>query len=83
MTGCDPSATLLANLTPDLASDLKGAMSHGDHSDLIVIGTGAAGSSGWQKAAALGKRVTVFERAVLGGECPTFACIPTKTLLHC
>jgi pyruvate/2-oxoglutarate dehydrogenase complex dihydrolipoamide dehydrogenase (E3) component len=51
--------------------------------DLIVIGTGAAGSAGWLQAVKLGKRVTVFERGVLGGECPTFACVPSKALLYC
>ena len=54
-----------------------------EHTDLIVLGTGAAGSSGWPAAIELGKRVTVFEGGTLGGECPTFACIPSKTLLHC
>jgi pyruvate/2-oxoglutarate dehydrogenase complex dihydrolipoamide dehydrogenase (E3) component len=58
-------------------------MSDGEHSDLIVIGSGAAGSSGWQQAVKQGKRVTVFENGVLGGECPTFACVPSKALLHC
>ncbi len=51
--------------------------------DLIVIGTGAAGSAGWEVARRLGRSVAVFERDVLGGECPTFACVPTKALLHC
>jgi mercuric reductase len=50
--------------------------------DLIVIGSGSAASSGWLYASSLGKRVAVFEKDVLGGECPTFACVPTKALLH-
>ena len=58
-------------------------MNDSQHSDLIVIGSGAAGSSAWQQAVKLGKTVTVFENAVLGGECPTFACVPSKALLHC
>lgn len=53
------------------------------HFDLIVIGTGAAGGAGWETARHLGKSVAVFERRVLGGECPTFACVPSKALLQC
>lgn len=53
------------------------------HYDLIVIGSGAAGSAAWIHARRMGKTVAVFEAEVLGGECPTFACVPTKALLHC
>jgi pyruvate/2-oxoglutarate dehydrogenase complex dihydrolipoamide dehydrogenase (E3) component len=53
------------------------------HFDLIVIGSGTAGSSAWYAARQLGRSVAVFEPDVLGGECPTFACVPTKALLHC
>jgi dihydrolipoamide dehydrogenase len=50
--------------------------------DLVVIGSGAAASSAWSHARGLGKDVVVIEKDVLGGECPTFACVPTKSLLH-
>lgn len=51
--------------------------------DLIVIGTGAGGSVGAHHAAeTLGKRVAVFEKGTIGGECPNYACVPTKALLH-
>lgn len=49
--------------------------------DLIVIGSGAGGSVGAHHAASLGKKVAVFEREAVGGECPNFACVPTKALL--
>lgn len=52
------------------------------HFDLIVIGSGAAGSSCWFPARKAGKSVAVFEEDALGGECANFACIPTKALLH-
>lgn len=52
------------------------------HFDLIVIGSGAAGSACWYAARQLGKSVAVFEAGALGGECANFACIPTKALLH-
>jgi pyruvate/2-oxoglutarate dehydrogenase complex dihydrolipoamide dehydrogenase (E3) component len=54
-----------------------------DHFDLIVIGSGTAAAACWSAAAQKGKRIAVFEADVLGGECPTFACMPTKALLHC
>jgi pyruvate/2-oxoglutarate dehydrogenase complex dihydrolipoamide dehydrogenase (E3) component len=54
-----------------------------DHFDLIVIGSGAAAASCWSTAARMGKRVAVVEAEALGGECPNFACMPTKALLHC
>ncbi len=50
--------------------------------DLIVIGSGSGGSVGAHYARSLGKCVAIFEKGVIGGECPNFACIPTKALLH-
>lgn len=50
--------------------------------DLIIIGSGAGGSVGAHYAASLGKKVAVFEKTVIGGECPNWACIPTKALLY-
>ena len=57
--------------------------SESKHFDLIVIGSGSAGSACWYAARRLGKSVAVFEGETLGGECPTYACVPTKALLHC
>ena len=50
--------------------------------DLIVIGSGAGGSVGAHFAHSLGKKVAIFEKGKVGGECPNFACVPTKALLH-
>lgn len=50
--------------------------------DLIIIGSGAGGSVGAHTAANLGKKVAIFEKAEVGGECPNWACVPTKSLLH-
>lgn len=52
------------------------------HYDLIIIGSGAGGGVGAHFAADSGKKVAVFEKAEIGGECPNFACVPTKALLH-
>lgn len=50
--------------------------------DLIVIGSGAGGSVGANFAHSLGKKVAIFEKDQVGGECPNWACVPTKALLH-
>lgn len=50
--------------------------------DLIIIGSGAGGSVGAHTAASLVKKVAIFEKGEVGGECPNWACVPTKSLLH-
>jgi pyruvate/2-oxoglutarate dehydrogenase complex dihydrolipoamide dehydrogenase (E3) component len=50
--------------------------------DLIVIGSGSGGSVGAHYAKNLGKKVAIFEKTKIGGECPNWACVPTKALLH-
>lgn len=50
--------------------------------DFIVIGSGAGGSVGAHYARSLGKKVALFEKGDIGGECPNWACVPTKALLH-
>ncbi|HUQ84917.1 MAG TPA: NAD(P)/FAD-dependent oxidoreductase [Candidatus Limnocylindrales bacterium] len=50
--------------------------------DLIVIGSGAGGAVAAHHAKSLGKKVIIFEKGAIGGECPNFACVPTKALLH-
>lgn len=49
--------------------------------DLAIIGSGAGGSVGAHHAVSLGKKVAIFERSDIGGECPNWACVPTKALL--
>jgi pyruvate/2-oxoglutarate dehydrogenase complex dihydrolipoamide dehydrogenase (E3) component len=50
--------------------------------DLIVIGAGSAGSVAANDAASRGKKVAIVEENLVGGECPTITCIPTKALLN-
>ena len=51
--------------------------------DLLVIGAGTGGYVAAIRAAQLGLRTVVVERApVLGGTCLNVGCIPTKTLLE-
>jgi len=51
--------------------------------DLIVLGSGSGGGVAANIAARKGKKVAIFEKEhVVGGECPNWACVPTKALLH-
>ena len=51
--------------------------------DLIVVGSGPAGYTGAIRAAQLGMKVAVLEKAdTLGGTCLNVGCIPSKALLH-
>ena len=50
--------------------------------DLIVIGSGAAGSAAATIAANEGKRVAIIEADTFGGDSPNFSDVPTKALLH-
>ena len=50
--------------------------------DLIVIGSGAAGSAAATIAASAGKRVAIVEADTFGGDSPNFGDVPTKALLH-
>jgi pyruvate/2-oxoglutarate dehydrogenase complex dihydrolipoamide dehydrogenase (E3) component len=50
--------------------------------DIIVIGGGAAGEAAGFAAAVLGAPAVLVERDLLGGQCPFWACMPSKTLLN-
>jgi dihydrolipoamide dehydrogenase len=50
--------------------------------DVLVIGAGPGGYVAAIRAAQLGLRAAVVERAHLGGICLNWGCIPTKSLLH-
>ena len=52
--------------------------------DLIAIGSGSAGGAAAFVAKAAGKKVAIVEefKDKLGGNCPNYACVPTKALLN-
>ncbi len=49
--------------------------------DVIVIGAGPAGEAAAYLGRELGASVAVVEKELAGGECPFWACMPSKTLL--
>ena len=50
--------------------------------DVVVIGAGPAGYVCAIRLAQLGKKVTVVEKANVGGVCLNVGCIPSKALIH-
>ncbi len=48
--------------------------------DVLVIGAGPAGMAAATRAAELGARTAVVERAQLGGTCVNSGCVPTRVL---
>lgn len=49
--------------------------------DVIVIGGGSAGLSAAFSARSSGAKVALITDGMLGGECPNYACVPTKVML--
>lgn len=49
--------------------------------DLLVIGSGSAGFSAAHAAKGQGRKIGIVEAERLGGECPNWACVPTKVLV--
>ena len=50
--------------------------------DIIIIGSGPGGYVAAIRAAQLGRRVAIVERAEAGGVCLNWGCIPTKALVR-
>ncbi len=50
--------------------------------DVIVLGVGTCGEDLSLRLMAKGLHVTGIEARLLGGECPYFACLPTKSMIR-
>jgi pyruvate/2-oxoglutarate dehydrogenase complex dihydrolipoamide dehydrogenase (E3) component len=49
--------------------------------DVCVVGAGSAGLVAAAGAAQLGLKVVLIERALMGGDCLNYGCVPSKALL--
>ena len=57
-------------------------MAETDEYDVIILGAGPGGYAAGIRAARLGLKACVIEKAALGGVCLNWGCIPTKNLIH-
>ncbi|MEO7728942.1 MAG: mercuric reductase [Burkholderiales bacterium] len=53
-----------------------------DRYSLVVVGAGPAGLVAAHAAAALGARVALIERNLVGGDCLNVGCVPSKALIR-
>jgi pyruvate/2-oxoglutarate dehydrogenase complex dihydrolipoamide dehydrogenase (E3) component len=50
--------------------------------NLVVVGAGVAGLVSAAGAAALGAKVALVEKHLMGGDCTNFGCVPSKALIR-
>jgi dihydrolipoamide dehydrogenase len=50
--------------------------------EFVIIGAGASGEAAASEARRRGASVAIVERDLVGGSCPFWACMPSKSLLH-
>ncbi len=68
---------LLANVRPDGWKNPTPAPRY----NMVVIGAGTAGLVTAAGAAGLGAKVALIERDLMGGDCLSFGCVPSKALI--
>jgi pyruvate/2-oxoglutarate dehydrogenase complex dihydrolipoamide dehydrogenase (E3) component len=60
---------------------VEGAFQLSRHFDIAVIGAGSGGLSVAAAAAQFGRKVVLFEKGEMGGDCLNYGCVPSKALL--
>ena len=50
--------------------------------DVVVIGMGPGGEDAASRLATAGLTVVAVESRLVGGECPYYACVPTKMMIR-
>jgi pyruvate/2-oxoglutarate dehydrogenase complex dihydrolipoamide dehydrogenase (E3) component len=68
----------LANVHPPSWNNPKPA----DCYQLVIVGAGPAGLAAAETAAALGAKVALIERHLIGGTCLNTGCVPSKTIIR-
>jgi pyruvate/2-oxoglutarate dehydrogenase complex dihydrolipoamide dehydrogenase (E3) component len=68
----------LAHVHPEAWSNPKPADSY----QLVIVGAGPAGMAAAEMATALGARVALIERHLIGGTCLNTGCVPSKALIR-
>ncbi|GAA2426654.1 NAD(P)/FAD-dependent oxidoreductase [Streptomyces macrosporus] len=53
-----------------------------DRYDVVIIGAGAGAKLVWTSLAGSALSVAVVEEALVGGDCPFLACVPSKAMLR-
>jgi pyruvate/2-oxoglutarate dehydrogenase complex dihydrolipoamide dehydrogenase (E3) component len=53
-----------------------------DKYNLVIIGAGPAGLVAARAAAALGAKVALIERSLIGGDCLNTGCVPSKAIIR-
>ena len=74
----DHDRELLENVRPSTWRNPQPA----DKYTFVILGAGTAGLVAAHGAAALGAKVALIERNLLGGDCLNVGCVPSKTLLR-
>lgn len=82
----DAPASQATSIMPDRGGRLPSAVEKAGHDGgglhIAVIGSGGAAMAGALKAAEQGARVTLVERATIGGTCVNVGCIPSKIMIR-
>ncbi len=69
---------LMENVRPEIWTNPEAE----DRYDLVVVGAGTGGLVSAAIGAALGAKVALVERALLGGDCLNYGCVPSKAVIR-